>query len=300
MSGTMRVKTSSHFLRIFGFFRFSIVFLSVISVFSFPAFVRAQSLPFPQRTLWGSSSYALGGAAAATFSGMDFFSLNPAGISYFKGKSATGGHYSHLAGDLSSWSLAAVDGISPVNAGVQIKWTDFGESTRHQYQLAIAYPTSYGTFGVGLHSEKFKGLTGAGNGWHLTSSAGVIVNAGESLAFGASVQSLLDKESDSLYPPTLRLGASFLYPGAFRIAFDAIRRFKMADQNWNYSTGLEAFWEEWIGLTAGYHFNHSDEASFWTTGVFLRAPRIDIGATYQQEARSSSTRGFTTEVTLKF
>ncbi len=296
----MSVKTSSHFLKIFGFFRFSLGFLAFVLALSFPGIVSSQSLPFPQKTLWGSSSYAMGGAAAATFSGMDFFSLNPAGISFYKGKSAAGGHYSQLAGDLSSWSLAAVDGISPVNAGVQVKWTDLEESTRQQYQLAIAYPTSYGTFGVGLHSEKFSGLTGSGNGWHLTSSLGLIVNAGESLSFGASVQSLADKESDSLYPPILRLGASFLYPGALRIAFDAFKRFKIADQKWNYSTGLEAFWEEWIGLTAGYHFNHSDEESFWTTGVFLRAPRIDIGATYQQQRDSSSARGFTTEVTLKF
>ncbi len=296
----MSVKTSSHFPRIFGFFWVRTVFLALVLAFCFSTSATSQTLPFPQRTLWGSSSYALGGAAAATFSGMDFFSLNPAGIVYFKGKSATGGHYSQLPGDLSSWSLAAVDGVSPINAGVQMKWTDFQESRRQQYQLAVAYPTSYGTFGMGLHSEKFTGLTGSGNGWHLTSSLGVIVNAGDSLSLGASVQSLVDKESDSLYPPILRLGGSFLYPGTFRVAFDAIRRFKMADQSWNYSTGLEAFWEEWIGLTAGYHFNHSDEESFWTTGVFLRAPRIDIGATYQQHVNSSSTRGFTSEVTLKF
>lgn len=262
--------------------------------------VFAQSLPYPQRTLWGSTSYALGGAGVSTFSGMDAFSINPAGLSGFRDKSAAGGFYSRLPDDISTWSVGVVDGVSPINAGAQFKWTDFGDSSRQQIQLAMAYPFAWGSFGVGIHTEKLKGLSGPGNGWHFTSSSGLIINAGQAISIGASVLSLLDKENDSLYPPLLRLGASFQYPGSFRVAFDAFRRFKMAQQDWNYSTGLEVFWQDWFGISGGYHFNNSDEASFWATGLFLRAPRIDVGATYQQRTKSSSARGFTTEVTLKF
>lgn len=294
------VKTSSQFRKIFSLFLKPALFLITLTTLSKPDLIYAQSMPYPQRSLWGSSAFAMGGAAAATFSGMDFFSLNPAGIAFYRGKSAAGGAYSLLPEDLDSWSLSVVDGVSAVNAGVQFKWTNFGESSRKQYQMAIAYPTSWGSFGVGVHSEQIKGVSGAGNGWHFTSSFGFLIQPGQGLAVGGSILSILDREEDSFYPPLLRLGASFHYPSTFRVAFDAFRKFNQAHQDWNYSTGLEIFWAEWLGTTAGYHFNHSDEKSFWSAGAFLRAPRVDLGATYHQYTDSSSSRGFTTELTVKF
>lgn len=262
-----------------------------------------QALPTPQIVDYGPNSIAVGGSSAAIVSNHDAFLTNPANLFYLAGKYSAGGNYQRLPHNTTNWSADIVDGTNGVIGGFQFQSAENkGQFTRHAYTLSAAYKTNYGSLGASVHAMRFSDIPpgNAGNGWHFTNTTGVFIPLGDSLAIGSYGRSVLDFEKDKQLPPTVHMAIVYTSQNILRATFEADRRWRAPNQDWNYSTGGELLLSQYYVVRGGYHVDYSNEDSYWSSGVSLLAPKMEVSGSFIRTATGKHTNGFGVDTFLRF
>jgi hypothetical protein len=288
----LSVKTpSSTFMK----FLLLLLVLAIRPIFNF-----AATPPFSDMADWGPTTFSLGGASSASASDHDSFLNNPAGLVYYERKYSLGGYWLNAPRDQTSFSASTIDGNKgALVSGFHFSSTEFGMAKRYSYTLGFAYRTPYGSAGVSTEALDFSGVS-AGKGWHFTGTAGILVPVAYRISLGASVKSLVDREQNSQIPPSVKLAIMYSVPETLRVAFDADRRFSIPDQDWNYSVGGDYLFNEYLNVRGGYHWNNSTDYSFWSTGLGIVAPKVDIIGFYMKTTSGPKSTGFGVNTQLKF
>lgn len=252
--------------------------------------LQAQNLPLPERLDWGTTTWSMGGAGAASVSDYDAITTNPAGLVFYKGKGALGGHWQQLPEDYSQWGISSIDGNQVLLTGFNYSMANYSDIRRQALTLSAAYPTPYGSLGFGGQAVYLTGLR-PNKGWHFTSFGGVLIPVFGGFSIGAYGKSFGDFSDDSKFPPSAHVGAMYSIPQALRLAFDADRRFKVRQQDWNYSAGGDVLMKEYFGIRGGYHWNNSTEYDFWTVGLSIIAPKIELSGYYLRKVSGAAGNG---------
>jgi len=264
-------------------------------------FLWAQSshaLPFSERLDWGAHNYGMGGGSAAALGSADGFMTNPATLGYYYGKSYLGGSYQLLPEDLSSWTTSLLDGSGGLVGGFSFQWADAGSARRQTYTVAAAYKTERVWLGASIYAHRFTGVR-PGKGWHYSGASGIYIPVPGGLSLGAYGKNFLDTEKDHHLPPSVNIGLAYLIPQTARAVVETSRRFAIANQDWNVSSGLEVLMHEHFSMRGGYHWNRSDEDSFWSVGASMSGPKVDASFTFHQ-TRENPSQGYSFDFGLKF
>jgi len=282
------------------FFCLTVFSSGIISVaFFFDPSARAASLPLPDRTDFGPTTLTLGGAAAALTTAHDAFMTNPATLVFFQGFDSIGSSWQILPKDESHWSVSVADGTRGVTGGFQFQWADVQEARRLNLAVGAAYKTPWGSVGVTGHTLRIRGVD-VDRGWHFTDSIGIFIPLFGGLTLGAYSKSPFDFNDHRRFPTSLHMGAGYSYPGSFRVAFESDRRFRLNHQSWNYSVGGDILPIDYIALRGGYHWDRTEQFSYWAAGLILVAPRIEVAGSFLRKVNGETGNGFSADFFLKF
>lgn len=243
----------------------------------------------------GPQAWVRGGSGVATSLNDEAFTINPAGLVKFLGTSTLGGSWSKTLYGIDRWNVNLVDGTRPVVGGISFDWTEQRGIRQMGIRPGAAYRTKYGSFGTSFDILNYDG-TFSNDGWYISNTTGIYVPVVYNVAVAASIKSFLDNAPDSVLPPELKLGAVFQKEKVFQVSFQADRRFEVPNQDWNYSTSLELYFQKFYALQGGVRFENSGgDGSYWSAGLLMAAPKINISGFYTREInRSKDGFGFGT------
>jgi hypothetical protein len=239
---------------------------------------------------YGLNSLMLSGAYSTGGLDMDAFRGNPAVMAYRFGQSGFGGGWQKNPSAGSSWQVAMIDGARSLVNGLHFQWWEQGSVERKGFTLGGAYRTPYGTAGLSSSLLHFSGFP-KGNGWHLTTAAGILTPALHGLTLGISVKNLIDRAEKTLLPPELAMGINF-HQEFFGLHFQADRRFAIDDAEWSFSTAGEVVMREFFALKGGYRFERSADPSFYSLGLGIIAPKIDLSAVITRSTGAQARWGY--------
>jgi len=276
---------------------FQVLTLSVVLLHSLP--LSGQSLPAPELLNWGPSTVVLGGTGAAASNNHDALLTNPANLIFLQGKRSLGGYWQWLPGDNSGWSVSVIDGASQLISGVQFTLSEFGPSKRLGITLGSSYKLRHFSVGVSTSSFRFSHLT-EGNGWHFVNSAGILYPVASGIAVGFYAKNFADFEKSSQFPPSIHFGALFTQPERLQLSFQADRRYKQPQQDWNFSWGADILFYQFYALRGGVHWNNSTDFSYWSIGGAVLGPRAEISGYYMKPLEGKSAHGAGFDLTFKF
>lgn len=276
------------------------VSLIVFSENSKDVMAAAAAHPTSIQSYWNAGSYSRGGTSAAIASPLDALSSNPAALGLLTSRGGFGGEFLRLPNDQQRWSVSMIDGSNAIIGGFLFAWNEANGSDKQQFTGSLAYKLPLAIVGGSAHVIRLENFAG-NNGWHFTQSIGALAPLAYGLSIGAYAFAPYDFEKNTVLPPSGHLGVLYTYPQLLKIAFDADRRFLTSTgQDWNYSLGGDVLVHEFVALRGGHHWAHKKGESFWSSGIALIAPKIDISGFFMQTTTSSTKSGYGFDVYLKF